>query len=133
MRTGVANTIKTSTRQNSRDPAKGKSMFNIDKGCNPELERADRPLGDETYVLRLYVASMTPRSVQAIVNIKAICEEYLKGQYDLEVIDIYQQPERAAHDQVVAVPTLIKKLPPLLRKLVGELFKKERVLLGLGA
>lgn len=107
-------------------------MIDIGKGRDPEPERADRPLGDETYVLRLYVAGMTPRSAQAIANIKAICEEYLKGRYDLEVIDIYQQPERAAHDQVAAVPTLIKKLPPLLRKLVGELSKKERVLLGLG-
>lgn len=108
-------------------------MTDIGKDCNSEAEHTDRPpADDETYVLRLYVTGMTTRSAQAIANIKAICEEYLEGQYDLEVIDIYQQPEQAVRDQVVAVPTLIKKLPFPLRKLIGDLSKKERVLLGLG-
>jgi circadian clock protein KaiB len=87
--------------------------------------------GKEKYCLRLYVTGATPKSQRAIDNIKAICEEHLKGQYELEVIDIYQQPSLAKGDQIIAAPTLIKKLPAPLRKLVGDLSNKERVLLGL--
>jgi len=83
------------------------------------------------YVLRLYVAGTTPRSLRAITNIKAICEEHLKGRYDLEVIDLYQQPKLAESEQIVAAPTLIKKLPAPLRKLVGDLSDSERTLVGL--
>ena len=85
----------------------------------------------ETYVLRLFVTGMTPRSTGAIARIKAICEEYLEGRYELEVIDIYQQPAVAKGEQIIATPTLIKKLPPPLRRLVGDLSDKQRVLLGL--
>ena len=74
---------------------------------------------------------MTPRSTEAISSIKAICEEYLPGQYDLEVIDIYQHPHLAKDEQIVAVPTLVKKLPSPLRKLIGNLSDLDRVLLGL--
>jgi circadian clock protein KaiB len=83
------------------------------------------------YLLRLFVTGMTPRSTDAIARIKAICEEHLNGQYDLEVIDIYQQPDAAKLEQIVATPTLIKKLPLPLRRLVGDLSDKQRVLLGL--
>jgi circadian clock protein KaiB len=83
------------------------------------------------YLLRLFVSGMTPRSTVAIARIKSICEEHLNGRYDLEVIDIYQQPDAAKVDQIVATPTLIKKLPAPLRRLVGDLSDKERVLLGL--
>ena len=83
------------------------------------------------YVLRLYVAGTTPRSTRAIVNIKKICEEHLQGRYDLQVIDIYQQPVLAAGEQIIAVPTLIKKLPPPLRRIIGDLSDLERVLIGL--
>jgi circadian clock protein KaiB len=83
------------------------------------------------YVLRLYVSGATPRSVEAIANLKAICETHLKGCYDLQVIDIYQQPELARDQQIIAAPTLIKKLPLPLRRLVGDLSKEERVLVGL--
>jgi circadian clock protein KaiB len=83
------------------------------------------------YLLRLFVTGMTPRSTDAIARIKAICEEHLGGHYDLEVIDIYQQPEAAKLEQIVATPTLIKKLPKPLRRLVGDLSDKQRVLLGL--
>ena len=83
------------------------------------------------YLLRLFVTGMTPRSTVAIARIKAICEEHLNGQYDLEVIDIYQQPDVARREQIVATPTLIKKLPAPLRRLVGDLSDKQRVLLGL--
>ena len=83
------------------------------------------------YVLRLYVTGMTPRSTEAIASIKAICEEHLEGRYDLEVIDIYKHPERASADQIIAAPTLVKKLPAPLRRLIGNLSQQERVLAGL--
>ncbi len=83
------------------------------------------------YVLRLYVAGTTQRSTRAIVNIKKICEEHLQGHYDLQVIDIYQQPVLAGGEQIIAVPTLIKKLPPLLRRIIGDLSDHDRVLIGL--
>jgi circadian clock protein KaiB len=85
----------------------------------------------EKYLLRLYVSGMTPRSTAAISRLKAICEESLEGRYDLEVIDIYQQPDLARGEQIIATPTLLKKLPAPLRRLVGDLSDKERVLLGL--
>jgi circadian clock protein KaiB len=90
----------------------------------------ESPLG-ERYVLRLYVTGMTPRSTGAIAAIKALCEEHLEGHYDLEVVDIYQHPALAKDEQIIAVPTLVKKLPAPLRKLIGNLSDKERVLLGL--
>ena len=83
------------------------------------------------YVLRLYVTGMTPRSTEAFAAIKAICEEHLQGRYDLEVIDIYQHPALAKDEQIIAVPTLVKKLPAPLRRLIGNLSAEERVLLGL--
>jgi circadian clock protein KaiB len=85
----------------------------------------------EMWLLRLYVAGQTPNSVRAIENIKRICEEFLKGRYDLEVVDIYQQPVLAKGDQIIAVPTLIKKLPPPLRKFIGDMSATERILVGL--
>jgi circadian clock protein KaiB len=85
----------------------------------------------ELWSLRLYVAGQTPNSVRAIENMKRICEEFLKGRYDLEVIDIYQQPVLAKGDQIIAVPTLIKKLPPPLRKFIGDMSATERILVGL--
>ena len=85
----------------------------------------------EKYVLRLYVAGLTPRSQTAIKNIKKICEEHLNGRYDLEVIDVYQQPVLAKGEQIIAAPTLIKKLPLPLRRFIGDLSDSERILLGL--
>ena len=85
----------------------------------------------EMWLLRLYVAGQTPNSVRAIENIKRICEEFLKGRYDLEVIDIYQQPVLAKGEQIIAVPTLIKKLPLPLRKFIGDMSATERILVGL--
>ena len=83
------------------------------------------------YVLRLYVAGQTSNSTHAIANIKKICEANLHGRYTLEVIDLYQQPQLAKGEQIVAVPTLIKKLPPPLRRLIGDMSNTERVLVGL--
>jgi circadian clock protein KaiB len=83
------------------------------------------------YVLRLYITGVTPKAQEALRNIKKICEEELKGRYELEVIDVYQQPELAKKDQILASPTLIKKLPLPLRRLVGDMSNKEKVILGL--
>jgi circadian clock protein KaiB len=85
----------------------------------------------EHYVLRLFVTGSTPRSARAIQNIRAICEEKLHGHYDLEVIDIYQHPEQAKPEQIVVAPTLVKKLPLPVRRLIGDLADEERVLVGL--
>lgn len=89
------------------------------------------PPHEQRYVLRLYVAGVTPRSVQAIETIKRLCEENLCGRYQLEVIDIHQQPALAKGDQIIAVPTLIRKLPLPLRTLIGDMSNEERVLIGL--
>jgi circadian clock protein KaiB len=95
------------------------------------FEKASGPQGSEHYVLRLYTTGSTPRSLRSIANIKSICEEHLKGHYELEVIDIYQDQTLVAGDQIIATPTLIKKLPLPLRKIIGDLSDKEKVLLGL--
>ena len=94
--------------------------------------RAGQPATpDSRYVLRLYVTGMTPRSVEAFATIKALCEEHLQGRYELEVIDIYQHPQLAVDEQIVAAPTLVKKLPAPLRRMIGNLSDTERVLFGL--
>ena len=95
------------------------------------LEKLAEAPATERYVLRLYVTGMTARSTEAFAAIKAICDEHLRGRYDLEVIDIYQHPQLAKDEQIVAVPTLVKKLPAPLRRFIGNLSNEERVLLGL--
>lgn len=94
------------------------------------LERAGK--AQDAYVLRLYVTGMTPRSTAAFASIKRICDQHLPGRYDLEVIDIYQQPSLAKNDQIVAAPTLVKSSPAPQRRLVGDLSQESRVLAGLG-
>ncbi|MEG4172702.1 MULTISPECIES: circadian clock KaiB family protein [unclassified Microcoleus] len=86
---------------------------------------------EEHYILRLYISGTTIQSVTALQNIKKICEEHLQGRYELEVIDIYQQTEAVISENIVAVPTLIKKLPLPLQKMIGNLSNTEKVLLGL--
>jgi len=90
-----------------------------------------RSSGVETFVLRLYVAGTSERSAHAIHNAKQICDEHLAGRYELEVIDIFQQPGRAKDDQILAVPTLIKKLPAPLKRFIGDLSNRDVVLVGL--
>ncbi len=85
----------------------------------------------ERYVLRLYVTGLTPRSARAVKNLQAICDERLAGRYDLEVIDIYQQRVLTRGEQIIAAPTLIKKLPLPMRRIIGDLSNRERVLIGL--
>jgi len=101
------------------------------KAIAESLEKAAHHPAAERYVLRLYVTGMTPRSTRAVENVRTICEEHLHGRYELEVIDIYQQPALAKGEQIVAAPTLVKKLPLPLRRVIGDLSNTERVLLGL--
>jgi circadian clock protein KaiB len=84
-----------------------------------------------TYQLRLFVAGTTPNSTHAIINLKRVCEKYLQGHYELQVIDLYQQPELAQGEQIIAVPTLIKKFPPPIRYVIGDLSDTPSVLAGL--
>ncbi|MCX6927844.1 MAG: circadian clock KaiB family protein [Verrucomicrobia bacterium] len=95
------------------------------------LEKAAAAKPTERYVLRLYIAGMTPRSTLAVENIRKICEEHLEGRYDLEVIDIYQQPTLAEGEQIIAAPTLVKKLPLPLRRFIGDMSNTERILVGM--
>jgi len=97
----------------------------------------DRPLDPpfdlpgEVWNLRLYVAGQTAKSLQAFANLKRICEEHLAGRYDIEIIDLVKQPQLAAGDQILALPTLVRKLPEPIRKIIGDLSNTERVLVGL--
>jgi circadian clock protein KaiB len=85
----------------------------------------------ETWELRLYVAGKTPKSIEAFGNLKRICEEHLKGRYQIEVIDLLENPTLARGDQILAVPTLVRKLPPPMKKIIGDFSNTERVLVGL--
>jgi circadian clock protein KaiB len=85
----------------------------------------------KTYELRLYVAGQTPKSLAAFANLKKICEEHLAGQYHIEVIDLLKQPQLASGDQILAIPTLVRKLPQPIKKIIGDLSNTERVLVGL--
>lgn len=96
-----------------------------------DFEKALEASKEERYLLRLYIAGLTPRSTRAIEAIKKLCESELKGRYELEVIDVYQNPEIASEAQILAAPTLIKKLPLPLRRIIGDMSDKEKVLLGL--
>ena len=95
------------------------------------MEKAAAKSNKDRYVLRLYVTGTTPRSVRAIAKVKGICEEHLKERYRLEVVDVYQNPTLAAGDQIIAIPTLIKKLPTPLRRIIGDMSNTEKILLGL--
>ncbi len=86
---------------------------------------------DEVWELRLYVAGATPKSVEAFANLKKICNEYLAGRYHIEVIDLLENPRLARGDQILAIPTLVRQLPPPLKKIIGDLSNTERVLVGL--
>lgn len=88
-------------------------------------------LKTKKYELRLYVAGNTPKSATALVNLKKYCEEYLKDQYVIEVIDLLEQPQLAEGDQIFAVPTLVRKVPEPIRKIIGDLSNEEKVLVGL--
>ena len=85
----------------------------------------------EVFKLRLYVAGQTPKSIRAFANLKVVCDKHLKGRYQIEVIDLLEHPEMARGDQIVALPTLVIKLPQAVRKIIGDLSDTDRVLVGL--
>jgi circadian clock protein KaiB len=95
------------------------------------MEAAAANQADANYLLKLYITGTTPSSTKALVNIRKICEEHLQGRFDLEVIDISQHPTLAEGEQIIAAPTLIKKLPLPLRRFIGDMSQTERILLGL--
>jgi circadian clock protein KaiB len=96
-----------------------------------EIGEGKQPVGTEVFELRLYVAGQTPRSVAAFANLKKICEDHLPGRYNIEVVDLVKHPHLAAGDQILAIPTLVRKLPQPIRKIVGDLRDTERALVGL--
>jgi circadian clock protein KaiB len=96
-----------------------------------EVYEKNDPAANEVWELRLYVAGQTPRSLAAFANLKKICEEHLAGRYNIEVVDLVKHPQLAAGDQILAIPTLVRKLPQPLRKIVGDLRDTERALVGL--
>ena len=97
-----------------------------------ETQRAFPPSDDpEHWELRLYVAGQTDKSIRAIHNLTRICKEHLEGRYSIEVIDLLQRPQLAAGDQILAVPTLVRRLPEPIKKIIGDLSSEERVLVGL--
>ena len=101
----------------------------MNQSMSTAAEEAMLPGGH--YNLRLYVAGQTPKSITALANLKIICEEHLAGRYQIEVIDLLEHPQLAAGDQIIAVPTLVRRLPEPLKRIIGNLSDMERVLVGL--
>lgn|SRR5665647_1681927 len=101
------------------------------KGSTTKIDLAMSESGNDKYILRLYITGTTSRSVSALTNLKKICEEYLEGRYELEVIDLYRMPALAKDEQIIAAPTLIKKLPLPFRRFIGDMSDVEKVLMGL--
>jgi circadian clock protein KaiB len=118
------------SKSNGKAPRKAKHEPRGEPAADLEwpLERPD----EATYILRLYVTGITPRSQRAIENIRKLCAERLDGRYELQIIDLYQQPELAKDEQILAAPTLIKKLPLPLRRVLGDMSNPGRVLAALG-
>jgi circadian clock protein KaiB len=104
--------------------------ISMDNGAK-RYEQAAREIQTGRYAFQLYVSGMTPKSLRAIENIKALCEDYLKGRYELQVIDVYLNPDQARDARIVAAPTLIKTLPPPLRRFIGDLANREHILVKL--
>ncbi len=96
-----------------------------------EFKRAAKRKAEEKYVLRLYISGMTSRSLEAIENLRKICDEQLSGCYDLQVVDISQQPESVTRADIIATPTLIKELPKPIRRIIGDLSDKDRIIIAL--
>jgi circadian clock protein KaiB len=113
--------MKTASSTKSKRPVKNM----------PAKERTSGNSSAKGYLLRLYVAGQTPRSLQALSNLKRICAEHLSGRYKVEVIDLIRKPQLAAADQILAIPTLVRPLPKPARKIIGDLSNTERVLVGL--
>jgi len=126
-----------STSGNKTNDSDPNGNSGLKKKLRSTTEKFEQALNGKTkrrgaYILRLYVTGSTPRSLKAIHNLKRICQEHLSDDYDLEVIDIYKNPDAARDEQIIAAPTLIKRLPEPLRRFVGDLSNKEKILVGLG-
>jgi len=119
MKTGEKErTVKTTGKQKATKKA-------VERKAHPKAEK------EEYFQLRLYVAGQTPKSLAAFANLKRICEEHLKCRYTIEVIDLLKNPTLSKGDQILAIPTLVRKLPVPVRKIIGDLSNTERVLVGL--
>ncbi len=94
-------------------------------------KRTARASGSDFFLLRLYIAGQTPNSVAAIANLKKICEDKLQGKYQIEVVDLLVKPQLAKGDQIIAIPTLVRRLPPPVKKIIGNLSRTESVIVGL--
>lgn len=119
-------------RSVKKSPVK-KTVVKKSPAAKKPIERssADKGSEDKHWWLRLYVAGQTPRSLAAFQNLKRICDEYMKGMYDIEVIDLLKNPQLAKGDQIIAIPTLVRNLPEPVKKIIGDLSNSERVLVGL--
>jgi len=116
--------MATSKRAPTRKPAKNGSAREINS-------RKARPFKSPLWELRLYVAGMTPTSIRAFENLKRLCEEHMHGAYRIQVVDLLERPMLARGDQIIAVPTLVRRLPTPVKKIIGDLSNAERVLVGL--
>jgi circadian clock protein KaiB len=110
---------------------KGTATERPPRGAKPTKKRPAKKENKKLWELRLYVAGQTPKSLAAFANLKAICEEHVPDRYAIEVIDLLKNPQLAKGDQIVAIPTLVRKLPEPIRKIIGDLSNTERVLVGL--
>jgi circadian clock protein KaiB len=107
-------------------------MINMKKKRTAKSHRMAKPVGkNNVWNLRLYIAGQTTKSISAIANLKRICERHMPVRYRIEVIDLMQKPHLARHDQIVAIPTLVRNIPPPIRRIIGDLSATERVLVGL--
>jgi circadian clock protein KaiB len=115
----------TTTARPRKGPVKRRKV------SQPARARTAEPDGSSEYLLRLYVAGQTPKSLQAFATLKQICETHLAGRYQIEVIDLLKNPALARGDQILALPTVVRQLPPPVKKLIGDFSNTERVLVGL--
>jgi circadian clock protein KaiB len=110
----------------------GYLMKEAAQNCDgPNALESENMSDEDIYILRLYVAGQTKKSLAAFANLKKICEEYLGGKYRIEIVDLVENPQLAKGDQILAVPTLVRRLPPPIKKIIGDLSNTERVLVGL--
>jgi circadian clock protein KaiB len=106
-------------------------MKQVDVNSNKRTKEKPKEAANDQWVLRLYVAGQTPKALTAFSNLTKICEEQLEGKYSIEIIDLLENPKKGAADQIFALPTLVRKLPVPVRKIIGDLSNTERVLIGL--
>jgi circadian clock protein KaiB len=123
-------TTKTRANANAKAKAKAKTKPTAKTKTHARPRRPKSPV-PKAWKLRLYVAGQTPKSIRAFANLNVLCEKHLKGRYHLEVIDLLEHPEMARGNQIVAVPTLERKLPKPIQKIIGDLSDTEKVLIGL--